>query len=120
MIINLTPHAVTVGDRTIQPTLPPARVSSTLVKQAPIDGLDFALTVFGQVENLPAPCWFNPAMADYSDAPVEDGAERVWYIVSAPVIAALPGRDDLVRPDTGPDAIRDDQGRIVAVRRLTR
>lgn len=41
------------------------------------------------------------------------------YIVSSLVLAALQGkgRTDVVAPDTGPPAIRDAQGRIVAVTR---
>jgi len=108
MLINLTPHTVKICDengsiiRDIPPTPPAARVGSTLVEREPIDGIPFSETIFGEVENLPAP------------------QAGVFYIVSQVVIAACPGRIDLIRPDTGPDCLRDEAGRIVAVRRLTR
>jgi len=108
MLINLTPHIVKICDengsiiREIPPTPPAARVGSTLVEREPIDGIPFSETIFGEVENLPAP---------------QDG---IFYIVSQIVIAACPGRTDLVRPDTGADCLRDGTVHIVAVRRLTR
>ena len=107
-LVNLTPHTVSIASesgeivRKIEPTLPSARVNSTAVKGAPIDGVLFVETVFGQVENLPEP------------------KEDTIYIVSQIVIAALPARRDLVRPDTGPTCVRDAEGKIVAVRALTR
>jgi hypothetical protein len=104
MIINLTPHAVVIaGLCSIPPTAPAARVSSDFIPEPPIDGIEFGITKFGAVENLPDP------------------VPGVWYIVSAPVIDACSYRRDLVRPDTGPDSvIRDEAGKIIAVRRLTR
>lgn len=42
------------------------------------------------------------------------------YVVSALVASRCAGRPDVYSPDTGPTAIRDDEGRIVAVRGLVR
>jgi hypothetical protein len=100
-------------------------VSSRLVEGEPIDGIPFGFTVFGEVENLPEPRFVDipPAIANTNFRDIEQGTvtvPEVYYIVSQIVIAACPERADLVRPDTGPDAIRDADGRIVAVRRLTR
>jgi hypothetical protein len=40
----------------------------------------------------------------------------VYLIVSGMVLDALAGgRPDVVAPDTGPDAVRDEKGHIVAV-----
>ena len=44
----------------------------------------------------------------------------IFYIVSSFVISARPERRDLVRPDTGPTCVRDGDGKIIAVRALTR
>jgi len=107
-LVNLTPHVVSIADesgtiiRTIAPTTPAARVSSKAVSGKPIDGVPFNETVFGAVDNLPAP-----------------NGETV-YIVAQFVIQAAPERKDLVRPDTGPTCVRDSEGKIVAVRALTR
>lgn len=108
MLVNLTPHAVHIADesgaiiRVIPPTAPAARVASESVASDPADGVPVFRTVFGAVEHLPWP----------------DGA--TIYIVSQFVMQACPGRVDLVRPDTGPTCVRDAEGKIVAVRALTR
>jgi len=79
-LINKTPHAVHIADangrvvREIPPTPPACRVKSEARPGASLDGVPFVETVFGEIENLPAP---------------EDG---VWYIVSQIVIAAANGR----------------------------
>jgi len=109
ILVNLTPHVIAIANaageivREIPPTPPAARVSTRRprVEREPIAGVPFAETVMGRVENLPD----------------EDG--RRIYIVSRVVISALPDRTDLVCPDTGPDCVRDEGGRVVAVRRLT-
>lgn len=127
-LINLTPHVVRIADadgniiREIEPTLPTARVSSTSVSGAPIDGVPFAETVFGNVENLPEPNVCHDSLcqdANWSTGECQCSSFETVYIVSQIVIAACPSRLDLVRPDTGPTAIRRD-GQIYAVRGLTR
>jgi hypothetical protein len=45
----------------------------------------------------------------------EDG---VIYITSSLVAGKLPSRPDVLAPDTGPTAVRDENGHIVAVNRL--
>jgi len=108
-LVNLTPHAINIADaegniiRTIPPTSPPARATSRPVAKGEIDGIPFVETLFGEVENLPDP------------------QPDTYLIVSLVVIAAAaPERDDLVRPDTGPTCVRDGEGKIIAVRALTR
>ena len=46
----------------------------------------------------------------------EDTKEDV--LVSSMVLGAVPGRPNTFAPDTGPTAVRDDQGRISGVTRL--
>jgi len=113
-LINKTPHAIHIADmdgrivRTIEPTLPAARVSVTSEEHLPLDGVPFRETIFREMENLP---------------PEDEGAneeEMIFYIVSSFVISARPERRDLVRPDTGPTCVRDGDGKIIAVRALTR
>lgn len=108
MVVNKTPHTIHIADdagniiREIPPTPPSCRVASTAKPGPALDGVPFVETVFGEIENLPAP------------------QEDVWYIVSQIVIAAANGRPDLVRPDSGPTAIRDKDGKMMACRALTR
>lgn len=110
MIINLTPHALTIdGVGTIQPSGCVARVSTVRTAMGSVQGLRVVAQNFGAVEGLPPP---------------KDG---VVYVVSGMVLDAIKrsagaagssrsGRD-VFAPDTGPDAIREN-GQIIAVRGL--
>lgn len=110
-IINLTPHKITVivedENRNphvyeFEPSGVVARVSSSQTEIARINNMiPVVKTEFGEVENLPEP-----------------SADTI-YVVSSLVAQALSGvRNDIVAPDTGPTAYRDEEGRIVAVRRF--
>ncbi|MEM4202481.1 MAG: hypothetical protein QXS54_00280 [Candidatus Methanomethylicaceae archaeon] len=109
-VINLTPHKVVVitEDENHNPYVyefPPsgviARVSSTQTEVTCINGIPVVKTEIGEVENLPEP------------------QDDTIYIVSSLVAQALAGkRDDVVAPDTGSTAYRDEEGRITAVRRF--
>jgi len=109
-LVNCTPHSITIADkdgnviRTIEPSGHIARVAVEQREVGTVDGIPVVESVFGQVEGLPDP---------------EPG---VVYIVSTPTMLAARqmGRTDVVSPDTGPSAVRDEQGRIVAVRRFQR
>ena len=107
--VNLTPHAVTVrlgsGDRVFEPSGQVARVAVSSVQTEDIDGIPIFSQTFGEIEGLPDP------------------QEGTIYIVSLVVRQAAQklGRTDVVSPDTSPQgAIRDDQGRIIAVRGFVR
>lgn len=105
---NLTPHAITVvredGCETVFQPDPqgPARVSVRTETLPSIEGFRLQQQAFGQVENLP-----------------EFDGDTV-LIVSALVLALCKDRADVVAPDTGRDAIRDDLRLIVAVRGFVR
>ena len=109
-LVNLTPHALVVRlndgtERRIEPSGTIARVATTAREVGTVNGIPVVETTYGDIEGLPAP---------------EDGTV---YIVSSLVLAAAraSGRADVLAPDTSPEsAIRDDAGRIVAVRRFTR
>ena len=101
--INLTPHAITVatGDEstTFAPSGMVARVATIRTEVAPVGGFRLVTSNFGEVIDLPSP------------------QEGTAFIVSALVLSALGGsRGDVVAPDTGADAVRNDKGHIVAVR----
>jgi len=98
--INLTPHALTVeGLGVIPASGTVARVSVAQRDMGTRGGVRLRQSVKGMVEGIPAP------------------AEGVTYIVSGMVLDALAGARlaDVVAPDTGADAIREN-GQIVAVR----
>jgi hypothetical protein len=98
--VNLTPHDITVeGLGTIPASGTIARVSVNSTDVGTVGGVRLRAQLKGQVTGLPA---------------LVDG---IIYIVSGMVLDALGGtrRVDVVAPDTGPDAIREN-GQIVAVR----
>lgn len=127
MIINCTPHDVVVQKsayicaycgasitgcscgvsdlQTWQETLPKSgivpRVTTTEVVANMIDGFAAVTQSTGDVEGLPEP------------------KSGVFFLVSGMVFAAT-SRVDVVAPDTGKSAIRNEAGQIVAVTRLLR
>lgn len=106
-IINLTPHTIKVVDSNNQvireyPSAGVARVSTTSEVITEVDGgIKIVRTKFGEVQGLPDP----------------DG-ESI-FIVSMVVAQAAAGRNDVVAPDTGPTAYREN-GLIVGVRQFAR
>lgn len=107
-LVNLTPHAVAfvseegVTTLTVQPSGTVARVSCTTERTGVfhVDGVDIPVTatVFGEVENLPAP------------------AEDTVYIVSS-LVASRVNRDDVLVPN---ESVRDAAGRIIGCKSLGR
>lgn len=96
-IVNLTPHPLNLrrvdGEvLTVPPSGTVARVAETREQLGQLAGLSVTRASYGAVENLPAP-----------------QAGKI-YVVSALVLAAVPGRPDVFAP--GP-AIRDSEGKIV-------
>ena len=100
-IVNITPHAIVVrtpaGDTTFQPDGTVARVSVSTAQNGTINGFETRKDEFGGVEGLPAQ------------------SPDVFFIVSRMVKEAAKERGDLLSPDTGKTAIRNEQGQIVAV-----
>jgi hypothetical protein len=106
IIKNLTPHAIALKqpDGTLIHILPSGQVARVSVTTVPVDrpGLPVPVVrnLYGPVEGLPDP---------------QPGH---FFVVSALVLARCAGRDDVYAPDTGPGAVRDEKGQIVAVTRL--
>ena len=117
MLINLTPHAVTLRDEygqdhVIPPTAPPARIEAV-----PGEGGVCLLP------GVPVPVYLPDRPGRVTGLPDQGTGDQSsrYYIVSAVVGAALSGlRSDVLVLGTGPNdgAIRDGDGRIVAVTRL--
>lgn len=106
-MLNLTPHAITLvidcDGKKCQTVVPP---SGTVARVAmverltgrSINGIPVIERIAGEVTGLP-----------------ENGE---LCLVSSMVLSACQGRQNVFAPDTGPTAIRDDKGNIVAVTRL--
>lgn len=91
-IINLTPHAVTIGGRTIQPSGTVARVSQKNSPAGDFDGVPLVVGNYGDTVGLP------------------ESQDGVFYIVSALLRVANPNRKDLGSPA---DLVRNAEGQIV-------
>ena len=103
--VNLTPHAITVIDKNGKPNVfessgTIARVNSS-TSNSSIGNFDLSITNYNGVSNLPSP------------------SPNKIYIVSAMVLSNVEGREDVVAPNTGQGAIRDEKGMISAVRGFT-
>lgn len=103
-IINLTEWTVRLADENgeVYTTFEPAERNLTVHTKGDeieVDGTPLEVTQVTSIEGLPQP---------------EDGT---YYIVPEPVVMLL-NRSDLVAPDTGPSAIRNNDGSVHAVRRL--
>lgn len=103
-IINLTPHTIAFilpnGEKMEIPASGQlARVSVRTETVGEIDGIPVTMSVFGNVEGLPAP---------------KDG---VIYVVSSLVAGRVPERSDVFIPN---ESIRDESGRIIGCRSLGR
>lgn len=95
--VNLTPHAITLNDGRIFPSVGVARVSNSFTD---FDANGVCDVTFGDVTGLPTP------------------KEGTLYIVSALVLSAAKaaGRTDCVAPATGhPLCVRSDKGFITSV-----
>lgn len=104
-IVSVLPHEITVRlngrDVVIPPSGQLARVATSTREIATVDGIPIVATLFGEIVGLPEP------------------QPGVLYLGSTLLAqaAAREGRTDVVSPDTGPTAIREN-GRPVAVIRL--
>jgi hypothetical protein len=101
-IVNYTPHTISVldkstGNTTSYPSSGVARVSCVPTLVDSIGGIPVSSQEFGEITGLPE---------------FEVGT---YVVVSGMVLAALKGsRIDVVGPDTGPTAVREN-GQVVAV-----
>jgi hypothetical protein len=99
--VNLTPHDISVEGFGVIPAS--GAVARVTVAQRDIGtrgGVRLRQSVKGLVEGIPAP------------------QDETTYVVSGMVLDALNGARvaDVVAPDTGADALRNEKGHIVAVR----
>lgn len=106
MYINLTPHRIVIrpegmDEIIVEPSGTIARVQMDEMNAGTVDGAPIIRRTAGAVQNLPA------------------RKDHVSLLVSGMVLGAVPSdRKDVLAPDTGSTAVRDDKGHIVAVTRL--
>lgn len=98
-LINCTPHELVINGQTYKPSGVVPRIKKTPVSAGTINSIPAVWEKAGEVENLPDP------------------QEGVLYIVSAMVFDNTP-RKDVVAPDTGPTAQRNDKGHITGVTQI--
>lgn len=106
MFINLTPHAIVIrpegmDEIVVEPSGTIARVEVDEVDAGKVAGVPVYSRSAGEVLNIP------------------DREDNVYLIVSGMVLSAVPhGRTDIVAPDTGATAVRNEKGQVVAATRL--
>ena len=103
--VNLTPHPLIIfgpgGERVeIPPSGQVARVAERREWIGEVNGIPVYRPVYGPVEGLPDP------------------KEDTVYLVSSLVLSRVRGRDDVLAPDTGAGAVRDEKGQIIGVKAL--
>lgn len=101
--VNLIGHDVTIsGYGTLERCDKPCNVETKQRIIGQISNIPIAETHFEKIVNLPDP---------------EDG---VYYIVNRIVMTYIPfDREDVFCVDTGPSAIRDENGQVIAVTQLS-
>ena len=100
-IINLTPHPIVVEceDGMRKTYHPSGQVARVVLEDEQIDKIDGIPVVRGKVKQVTG---------------IPKKQDGVYYIVSLFVLQHA-NRDDLIAPDTN-GAIRDEEGKIIAVR----
>lgn len=109
-IVNLNKHVIIVAIKNEKHNQelvyqPSGMVASVSVKQSvvkEVNSISCVQNQYGDVVGLPEP------------------QEDTLYLVNAIVLerAKLMGRSDCIAPDTGPTAIRDEKGQVIAVTRF--
>lgn len=103
-ILNYTPHTITIqnaeGETTSFVSSGVARVAAVETPADTVEDFPVVEQTFGEILGLPEP------------------AEETVYVVSAIVLAAAKqkGLKCCISPNTGPTAIRNENGQITAVR----
>lgn len=132
--VNLTPHKISLVTQEVEVEIEPSGAPLRLQEQDAGDGLIIERQLV--LGDLPSPRWIPDqepgctCQAPFHGEPGEPGSCAcgqtyflpVLYVVSSAVAqaAARVGRRDIVAPDTGAGAVRDGDGKIVAVRRFVR
>jgi len=101
--VNLIGHDITIsGYGTLPKADKPCRVETEQMIIGKLAGVPIVKTEFNSIVNLPDP------------------EEGTYYIVSRLTMDFMPfDREDVFCVDTGPSAVRDENGQVVAVTQLS-
>jgi len=101
--VNLIGHDITIsGHGTLPKCNNPCRVDTRQLVIEKLSGIPIVKTEFNGLMNLP------------------EQEEGTYFIVSRIIMDYIPiGREDVFCVDTGPTAIRDQSGQVVAVTQLS-
>lgn len=118
VLVNLTPHDITVYDAkkekvilTIPRSGKVARVQETLVGYDKLEDVPIVTKRYGRVVVVDQ---------EGNTYPFPEPTPNTIYIVSLLVAQALRGRHDVLTPDTGAGAVRDERGMIKGTTRFMR
>ena len=102
-LVNLIGHDITIsGHATLPKCENPCRIETKQIIIGNLSGIPIAETNFEKIVNLPDP------------------EEGVYYIVNRVTMDFVPfNREDVLCVDTGPTAIRDVGGQVVAITQLS-
>lgn len=101
--VNLLGHDITIsGYGTLPKSEKPCKVETKQRIIGKVAGIPIAETHFEKIVNLP------------------DSEDGVYYIVSRVTMDFVPfDREDVFCVDTGPTAVRDDNGQVIAITQLS-
>ena len=101
--VNLLGHDITIsGYGTLTKSVNPCFVKTNQEIIGKLANIPIASTVFNEIVNLP------------------EAEEGTYYIVSRITMDYVPvGREDVFCVDTGPTAVRDENGQVIAVTQLS-
>lgn len=109
MIVNLTPHEIVVFGQFNNKiaTFPPSGAVARIEEK----NEDKGVCVLHNGEKIPC---LKKVYMDVENLPEE--TPGYVYIVSGMVLSVMKDRCDLIAPDTGEGAVRDEKGRIVGTK----
>ena len=115
-LVNLTPHEIRINEHVIEPSGEIARVEEVFIDDTPFDNLNIPVVTPSKRETkitgLPVP----PKNVNWDGEYVTTAIEKVF--ITSRMVAEAAHRPDVMCPDTGPTASRNEKGHIISVKRL--
>lgn len=119
-MLNLTPHTIVVISQGREIVIAPSgRVARVQAQEVLLGSMDVCSSGVPECDEQGNTNGHRvPIVSRVLGEPEGLPEEGTPCLVSSIVLAAVPGRRGVYAPDTGPTAVRDGEGRIVAVTRL--